>query len=61
MFYRFSSELFSYEKDLSVEGDVSRLNASSPIFQNSAVESVSIMMCGFLQFKIRPPSTQTHK
>ena len=34
-----------------------RMNATSTIFHNSAVESVSIMMCGFLQFKIRRPST----
>ena len=34
-----------------------RMNASSTIFQNSAVDSVSFRMCGFLQFRIRRPST----
>ena len=47
-------------KDVSVEGHASgRMIGSSTIFQNSAVERVLIMiiMCGFLQFKIRRPST----
>ena len=31
------------------------MKAASTIFQNSAVDSVSIMMCGFLQFDVLPP------
>ena len=35
-----------------------RMDAASTIFQNSAVDNVSIMIRGFLQFRIRRPSTR---
>ena len=57
-FYCFFPELFCYEKDVSVKGDVSRTDEC--IFHhlpNSAVDSLSFMMCGFLQFRIRRPSS----
>ena len=52
MFYCFSPDWFCYEKYVSVESD----KESTTIFQNSAVDSVSIKMCGFLQFRIQRPS-----
>ena len=58
VFHRFSPELFDNPENMTVKGYIARrMNASSTIFQKSTVVRVSIMICGFLQLRMRRPST----
>ena len=59
MFDGFTSELFVIKKTRRPEVMFrGRMKAASTIFQSSAMDNVSIAICGFLQFRILLPSTQ---